>query len=132
MASLPESMPQTEFARFPNLPFRHVHRPLNPAQVHSVRKSSSRQRLEERLCARSLHGIQGEHFMMNASGRLDYHSRSWLESGLIIGLSVGLLAYLTGFAIYMTWPGNYCPSSGFLSDLFFPLLWLLSPIIPCC
>lgn len=55
-----------------------------------------------------------------------------LEGWLTLSLIVGVLAYFAGFAVYMTWPGNYCPSSGFLSDLFFPLLWLLSPFIPCC
>jgi len=54
------------------------------------------------------------------------------EGWLTLSLICLLLTYLTGFAVYMTWPGNYCPTSGFLSNLFFPLLWVLSPIIPCC
>ncbi len=57
---------------------------------------------------------------------------SQLEGWLTLTLICCLLGYFASFAVYMTWPGSYCPSSGFLSDLFFPLLWLLSPIIPCC
>lgn len=70
--------------------------------------------------------------IMSAHGQISHIPISKLEGRLTVaGVSV-LLAYLTGFVVYMTWPGNYCPTSSFLSDLFFPLLWLLSPIIPCC
>lgn len=69
---------------------------------------------------------------MYAHGQVSHAPLPMLEGWLTLSVICLVLTYLTGFAVYMTWPGNYCPTSGFLSDLFFPLLWVLSPIIPCC
>ncbi len=77
-------------------------------------------------------GLWSREIIMSAHGQLSQIPISKFEGRLTVGGVSLLLTYLTGFVVYMTWPGNYCPSSGFLSDLFFPLMWLLSPIIPCC